>query len=81
MEATLELIDRDRAEKVSDRHQTDEGTSFGHPEMERTMLVHEVRRFRQRPPLLDAWYRAAHDIFDRNEVRGFLRPDELLDDI
>ena len=42
------------------------------------MPVHEVRGFRQWPPLFDAWYRAAHNLFNRHEVRGSLRADELL---
>ena len=41
----LKLVDGYRSKKVSNRHKPDECTPFGHPKVQRAMLIHEVGSF------------------------------------
>ena len=42
-----------RAGKISNRHHADERPLFGDAQVECAVLVHEIGRFGQRPPLFD----------------------------
>jgi len=54
---------------------------FGDTKMEGAVLVHEISRFGQWPPLLDARHGTAHDVLDRNKVGRSLCSDKFLDDV
>ena len=77
----LEVVDGDGTEKVPHGHQPNECPSFGHTEMEGSMLVHQISSFRQWLPLLDARHRTAHDVLYWYEVGRLICTHEFLDDV